>query len=626
MMLRRSRSAYPTYRRRHERRIHPWGRLPWVMVGAACAVLIIALAFAASRAGDPLAGPAFWVGQGLLYAAPAVMLVMPRPVTRTEALGIAWLVPAATYAITEAYSPLQFLFLDVFAHVRTAQSILTTHHLFQSNPALAISPQYPGLEIVTTAIASLTRLSIVASGTVVVGVAHLLLGLGIFYLVLEICGRRRLAALAVLVYAVQPHFQFFDSYFIYEVIALPFIVGALLASVRMLKAPNFSRSVWWGLAALLCAAVVTVSHHVSSYFLLAGLLVMEVAYLSVRRGAWRDWRLPILICFTAELIAIWDLDFATGTISYFVPTVQAVLSGFATHGHGLSVAGPSGPVFDLAMEYVGVLLLALLVASGVWIIWRQRKRSSGALTVTLAIGSLALFGALGLRLLATEGSELYGRAATYFMFPASFSVAVALWAWCAPHRWLRRPRWLRHQKLKAGVGVVVLVLLGLGGVAGGWPPFYARLPGAFKVEAWERSVDQHNLELANWAATDLTPDNGVASDFVTASILASLGHQAAPTDVASLFFRDHVSAALIRLVASQKITFIAVDLRLADQVPADGYYFTNDPRQGSYKSPIPLRDLTKFGSIPGMSRVFDDGTIVVYDVVGSAYDPPKAKH
>jgi hypothetical protein len=146
------------------------------------------------------------------------------------------------------------------------------------------------------------------------------------------------------------------------------------------------------------------------------------------------------------------------------------------------------------------------------------------------------------------------------------------------------------------------------------------------VEAWERSVDQHNLELANWAATDLTPDNGVASDFVTASILASLGHQAAPTDVASLFFRDHVSAALIRLVASQKITFIAVDLRLADQVPADGYYFTNDPRQGSYKSPIPLRDLTKFASIPGMSRVFDDGTIVVYDVVGSAYDPPKAKH
>lgn len=603
-----------------------WGRLPWVLLASSAGVLVIALGFAASRAGDSAAGPLFWVGQAAVYASPAVMLLATGPVTRREALGVAWLVPIISYAITESYSPIQFLFLDEFAHVRTAQAILTTHHLFSSNPALSISPQYPGLEIVTTAVASLAHLSIYASGTVVVGVTHWLLGLGIYFLVLELCGRRRLAALSVVVYAVQPHFQFFDSYFIYEVVGLPFIVGGLLAATRMLKESDLKRSGLWGVVALFCAASVTVSHHVSSYMLLAGLIVLEAGYLLSRRGAWRDWRLPILICFVAELIAIWDLDVAAGTFGYFIPTIQSLLSGFGSHGHGIAVSSPSGPHFDLILEYLGVLLLALLAAAGAWLVWRHRKRHAGRRPLALAVGALALFGALALRLVGPEGSEIYGRAATYFMIPASFAVAVALWA-CV--RFRLSPGTFAgagNRSWRVFVGVFGVVLLGLGGVAGGWPPYYARLPGPFKVEAWERSVDQHNLELATWAATELPADSGVASDFVTGSLLASLGHQAAPTDVASLFLDNHVSKAVIRLVARERITFIAVDLRLARGLPEDGYYFINDPRQGRYTAPLPLRDLTKFAAIRGMSRVFDDGTIVIYDVVGSAYDPPNAKH
>ncbi|MGH7642646.1 MAG: hypothetical protein ACRENX_06470 [Candidatus Dormibacteria bacterium] len=589
-------------------------------------VLIIALAFAASRAGDSVAGPTYWVGQAVLYAIPAVVLLSSRPVTKREALGIALMIPIASYAVTESYSPLQFLFLDEFAHVRTAQAILTSHHLFSSNPALPISPQYPGLEIITTAVATVAHLSIYASGTVVIGVAHVALCLGIFFLILEVCGRRRVAALAVLVYSVQPHFQFFDSYFIYEVAGLPFVVGALLATVKMLKEPNYGRSTWWAIAAFLCAAVATVTHHVSSYVLLGGMLAIEVGFLLLRRGAWRDWRLPILICFTAELIASWDLDAAPGTIGYFLPTLQSLLSGFGKSRSGISVASPTGPLLDLALEYVGVLLLAALVGAGVWLIWRQRRRSRGSLTISLAIGSLSLFAALALRVVGPEGSELYGRAATYFMIPASFAAAVALRAYGLPSHLTSRWQIFKSRRVTAAANVVVLVLLGLGGVAGGWPPFYARLPGKFEVQAWERSVDQHNLDLATWTATELPADNGFASDFVTASILASLGGQAAPPNVASLFLDSHVSASTIRLVAEQRVTFIAVDLRLAQDVPADGYYFVNDPRQGEYRSPIPLKDLTKFSSIPGVSKVFDDGTIAVYDVVGSVYDPPKAKH
>ena len=60
--------------------------------------------------------------------------------------------PIATFLILAYYSPDQFRFLDEFQHVQTAQTILTTHHLFHVNTSLPVSPQYPGLEIITSAV------------------------------------------------------------------------------------------------------------------------------------------------------------------------------------------------------------------------------------------------------------------------------------------------------------------------------------------------------------------------------------------------------------------------------------------------------------------------------------------
>ena len=604
--------------------VPPLGRLPFVAFAMACGVMVVALAYMASRVGSPWAGPTFWVGQGVLYTAPATLLLLRRPLTRVEALGVAWLVPVATYAITEAYSPIQFRFIDEFAHVRTAQSILSTHHLFAANPALAVSPQFPGLEIVTTALVSLSHLSIYAAGTVVVGVAHLLLGLGVYFLMVEVTGRRRVGALAVLIYSTQPHFQFFDSYFIYEVIALPFAVASLLAVMKMLKESDWHAGLGWGIVAVLAAAATVVSHHAASYFLLAFLVVIEVSQLLLRPQARRGWQLPAVICLTAGLIARWDLGIATATVSYFAPTIHTLIQSLTVRGHVSSVSQPSGPRFDVILEYAATALLGILFVVGLTRLWRARHRRQGPLTFAIAIASITLLAALGVRLLGSEGSALYGRAATYFMIPVSLVVVFAVRAsrlrlpavggWQAP----RMPRapvgWL---------GVAAVVLLGLGGIAGGWPPSYARLPGSFRVEAWERSIDQHNLSLANWAATELTANNGVASDFVTASLLASLGHQAAPQDVAALFLTNKFSPSARTLVRDERIGFIVVDSRISRYLPESGYYFSDDPRNGDYVMPFPARDLGKFNAIPGVSRVFEDGVITVYALAGSLYTTGK---
>jgi hypothetical protein len=586
--------------------------------------MIVALAFAASRANSLWAGPTFWVGEGVLYAAPAALLMLHRPVKRVEALGIAWLVPVATYAVTEAYSPIQFRFLDEFLTVRTAQSILTTHHLFHSNPALVVSPQYPGIEIVTTSLALLAHLSIEASGTIVVGLAHLLLGLGIYFLMVEVTQRPRIAALAVLVYATGSHFQFFDSYFIYEALALPLMVACLLATVKMIKEPDWNAGLRWGIVALLFAAATVVTHHVTSYALLGFLIALELGQLLWRPTARRDWRLPILICLTAELIVLWDLEIATATIGYFTPTVESLVHSLlhvVSHpSAATSLAAPRGPLFDLTLEYLSLLALCLLTVVGVWRIWRARRRPQGPFTFAFALSSLGIVVALGVRAFGPDGSQLWGRASTFFMLPVGLAVAFAIRTWRLPQVVrIRVPHWRIGGPRWRWIGVAAVVLLGIGSVAGGWPAYYARLPGAFRVEAWERSIDQHNLDLAAWAAKDLPPDYGVASDYQTASLLASLGDEAAPPGVGPLFLTANFSASARKLVRDKRVDFVVVDRRMSQQLPADGSYFADDPHAGQYRSPIPARDLDKFNHIAGVSRIFEDGTMTVYSLAGSLY-------
>lgn len=603
-----------------------YGRLPVIAFGMACGVMIVALAFAASRAGSTWAGPAFWVGQGVLYAVPAALLVSRRPVSRREGAGIAWLIPAATYVITVAYSPTEFRFLDEFLTVRTAQSILATHHLFHINTALLVSPQYPGIEIVTTAVSSLSHLSIFTSGIIVVGLAHVLLSLGIYYLLLEVTHRPRVAALGVLIYSTGPHFQFFDSYFIYEVLALPLMVACLLAVIKMNRVGGDwrLRLSWAGVAAVFAGATV-VSHHVTSYALFGFLLALEVAQLLRHRRGLQDWLLlPSLICLTGGFIALWDLKVATETISYFAPTIQGLIAAIpliAPAHHGISTAAvpPIGPRFDLALEYASVVLLFVLVALGVWRIWRARLTTLSS-SSAFALASISLVIALGLRALGSSGSEYYGRASTYFMIPAGLAAAFAIAKFRMPGA--LRPQWISGRVVARWswwVGVAAIVLLGVGGVAGGWPAYYARLPGGYRVDAWERSVDQHTQQLASWAKNELPPNYGVASDFATSNLLSSVGHEAAPSGVAKLFLTSRFSASARKIVREEKIDFIVVDHRWSEELPADGSYFANDPKADRYRSPLPVADLDKFNHIAGVSEIFNDGTIAVYALAGSLY-------
>jgi len=602
-----------------------FGRLPELALGMAVGSAAVAGAFAAARYGHGWADQLFWLGQVVIYAAPAAFLLCRKRILAVEALGVALLMPVITYLVSQYYSPGQFRFLDEFDHVQTAQSILTTHHLFHASTVLPQSPQYPGLEIITTGIVSITHLSITTSGIIVAGAAHVLAGLALYFLIVEAVGRPRVAALAAVIYATGSHYQFFDSYFIYETVALPFLLLSLLATVRMMKSSGRT-AVGWGVTAVALGAVTAVCHHVTSYALVGLLLAFLIAQPFLTPSARSRGLVPVFLA-VAGMVAIWDLGIATATYGYFRPVVASLLPGHtaaAAPSAGVPVQRGSGvsgkpPSIDALVEYLGFALLFLLTGLGAWRGWRTRRSDTNGAPLGLAVASVSLVVAVGLRVAASNGSELSSRALTFVMIPVSFLAARTL----VERTFRRHPPGHRNAEWDsigfAVLSTVAVAVLAVGGIASGWPPSYARLPGPYRVSAWERSVDGHHLAVAGWFADNVPADQGVASDFSTEALISALGHQAEVQGIAGLFLPLTYSGAQGALARNDRVSFIAVDRRITQQLPATGYYFKDDPDFGHYTSPLPVRAITKFEQVPGVSRVYDDGTVVVYEIIGSAY-------
>jgi len=191
-------------------------------LSCALALLSIALAFVYSRQREVDLSASFFPVIGLMFALPAWRLLAPTP-SRNERIYLLCLVGIACYLVKVLGNPLHFIYYDEFLHWRTADDILTTHHLFHSNLLLPVSPYYPGLEIITNALSSVSGLDTFSSGILVIGIARLVLVLALFILNERILKSSRVASLAVLLYMANPHFLLFDAQYGYESLALSFV-------------------------------------------------------------------------------------------------------------------------------------------------------------------------------------------------------------------------------------------------------------------------------------------------------------------------------------------------------------------------------------------------------------------
>ena len=77
---------------------------------------------------------------------------------------------------------------------------------------------------------SATGLSEFVAGNIVIGALHALIAGALFLLYEQVADSPRVALLSVLVFAANPAFVFFDSYFAYESFALPLAASAVAAA------------------------------------------------------------------------------------------------------------------------------------------------------------------------------------------------------------------------------------------------------------------------------------------------------------------------------------------------------------------------------------------------------------
>src|SRR6202011_4990581 len=129
---------------------------------------------------------------------------------------------------------------DAMLHSMTADTLLRTQHLFGVNSLLPVSPYYPGLEIVTNALSTISGLNIFQAGTLVIAVARLLMMLSLYMFYEQVTTSSRMAGIAVMIYMTNPHFLFFDAIFSYETLALP-IMTFLLAILARFEAMAYDK-------------------------------------------------------------------------------------------------------------------------------------------------------------------------------------------------------------------------------------------------------------------------------------------------------------------------------------------------------------------------------------------------
>lgn len=606
--LRRRRAA-SAGRGRHASRAASFLSPSVVAVSAATGVLIVAAAYSAGRLGhanSPWADRTYWLGQSLILVPTAFRLLSRRFLARSETVALITILTIAEYLAMVCYSPSAFTYADELEHWRSTLNILQTGRLFTVNYLLPIGPHYPGLEEATAALVSATGLSVFTCGLIVAGIAHLVLVYALYLLFREVSGSYRIAGVAVLCYASNSLFASFDSMFIYQTLALLFF-GLTLLAARRLPSPGAAgqRLGWFTLAVLAIAATV-VTHHITSYMLVATLVVITVAALVT--GNWRTAGWTAVLSMLSATAAVGWLAFAAPqTWAYLQPYADGALHGLrqAFTGGNVSPQPVSDPFGNRVLGAAAVLAISALLPVGWWRVWRRYRLKSWV--VAMAAGSACWYAVVIVRFAVADGSELAGRAETFVFIPTALILALGV-----RELVVTTVRW-RARAVSAAALVIVLLLL-FDGLTNGWPPYWERLPGQYLAAGFERSVEPEEIAAATWSLAVLGPGNRFATDLGSYPVLGSYGDQDPLRDVAYLYTSPTLTGDDLARAEAQSLRYILVDQRLSQLLPASGQYFPVDPNAGKYTHPLLTADLDKFNEAPGVDRIYDSGNIVIYEL------------
>jgi hypothetical protein len=598
--------------------------VPLIAVTMAAGLLLVGVADAGGWHRAGWAVPLFYPSLALVSAAPTFRL-LAGGARRGERVTLVLLLALALYLVKVMHEPTMFTFHDELGHWRTTSDILTSKHLFGANPIVGAYAYYPGIELVTAALVSLTGLSIFHAALVVVGAARLVLAGSVFWFMEDVLGSAWLAGIAALGYMANPNFLFFDAQFAYESLAIPLAAAAFWLIARAARARG--RAVWAPavLGGLVAVAVVP-THHMTSYAVVVFFGAWAAASIVAMRG--EDGTLGRKLAAGAVLLLVLVVDWNRGVAGAATYQELGAIPGKVISGlHALTLGNPGGkhlfqasagqaaePRWGQALGFASVALVLLALPVGLWALRKLARRSP--LVLVLCVAAIAYPVSLVPRL-TQSGTETSDRAAEFLFFGVA---AVA----AAGQQYLRtsshRAGPLRSLLIRTPITLAMTVVF-VGGFIVSWAP-WSRLPGPFIPAAGEQSISQQGVAAATWARRHLPANSRLATDETDAVLMGSYGGLAPQQGVIdglpvpTLFFARSFDSDSRRIIAADELRYIVVDNRLSGVRPLRGFYFESDePGAYAHFRPLPLSALRKFDR-PPLGRIYDNGSITIYDAHG----------
>ncbi len=599
-------------------------------VNASVALIVAAAAANRSRAGDEAALGLFYASVAILFLPFATRLVLPR-VSRAERIVGLLLVTFALYLLRTIRAPVFFLDHDEFLHWTSAAAINETGRLFAPNVLFPIGPSYPGLEVVTNALSSLSGLSIFSAAFASLAVARLLYVAALFLFYEKVSGSARVASVACILNMGSSTFVFFDTAFSYESMALPLLVFALVSESWTAERLRLGQKrELWLLPLVVLALAMT--HHATAYGL-ALLLIGALCFTAV--GATDGAALQSLglacICATA-FPWIWSWAMGDPGSAYLGPIIE---DGLRELRHLLSFDGVGRrpfaseqgmltPLWQRATALVAVALICVGLAlsffrSLAWAgfafgnlraarSWRSIAWRNGWLAF-LTFLSFAYPVSMLLRL-TRSGWEIGNRIGPFAFIGVGLVLSIGV------ATLFQRNSESRVRAATVGAAATMILIGGIISSAG----LSLLVPAKYQVEADAASIEPMGIGAAEWAKDWLGPRNRFAADRDNRLLLSTFGQQLVST---TLQLHDDAGVAMISetfgpeeagMIHRLGLDYLLADLRITTGRPVVGAYFDSATADEMLSAPPSPGALLKFNAVPGVNRVFDNGYIVIYDV------------
>lgn len=624
-----------------------WGWLSVLTLSDALGLLSIAYGFAAARDGQLGLEVTFILGLLLIFVPTMVRQLSPST-PRFERIASLCVASLCLYLINIIDSPTYFSSYDESLHWLSIYNLTATGHLFTPNSLLPVSPYYPGLEIVTNAVSTLSGLSSFYAGLIVIGVARIIMILALFLLLEHIIHSSRISGILTIIYMVNPHFLLFDSQYAYESLALPLAIcvpfmitlhqvmawvdlkflestKTILTSTKNKHKQHISDLVRITCITCIIIGAVIFTHHVTGFFL-DGILILW-AIISCFQSRWRQD--PLLRLHRSHLAKVTLIAVGITILSVLrtgnpVVTYLGSFLGLALRELGNIIVG-SGSAKPLFQSYTGIPiplwerlltiaaqgLVTLALPVGLLCLWKQRH--SHALVLTFGVMTLVYPLVQVFRFTAT-GSELVDRSAAFLFIAVSAVLAmliIQLW----PVRHLKR--------IHIAMLTSLLAIIFLGSTISGLGPGLVLLPGKYLVSADGRSLEPEGILAATWADIHLGTGNRLATDRVNQLLMATYGHQRVVTpiqdeiDASPIFLVAQFNADTAFILKSGNIRYLVVDMRISQSLPVEGFYYSESEFDAfKHRKPPDPQVLTKFDTLPGADKIFSSGNIVIYDMGG----------